>query len=114
MSARRERLDCDPLARCSQPRGVATGLWPDGPNCRGWSLAPLVHLGDVIEFGADAAAVPCRWYGYVVHADDVSLTLVGPFDSPNDAADDGSDCSQPGRPPMPARCCGGPSPTEPD
>lgn len=70
---------------------MATGLWPDGPNCRGWSLAPLVHLGDVIEFGADAAAAPCRWYGYVVHADDVSLTLVGPFDSPNDAADDGSD-----------------------
>jgi hypothetical protein len=93
------------------------GLWLDGPNRRGWNLDPLVHLGDVIEFGADTAASPCRWYGYVVHADDVSLTLVGPFDSPNDAADDGRD-SLPTWQTAHARTlacgCGGASPTAPD
>lgn len=63
-------------------------MWAVGAGGRGWQLDPALHLGDVVEFGADTDT-PERWYGYVTHADDISLSLVGPFDNPTDAIADG-------------------------
>ena len=67
----------------------ARTLWAAGPGGRGFNLDPLIHLGDVIEFGADTPNRQHRWYGYVVHADAVSITAVGPFTNPHEAGLDG-------------------------
>lgn len=67
----------------------ARTLWTAGPRGRGFNLDPLIHLGDVIEFGADTPTVQNRWYGYVVHADAYTISAVGPFDNPDQAGVDG-------------------------
>ena len=68
-----------------QPGGWGRLVWDRHPSGRGWTIHPLTHLGDVIEFGADITAQPCRWYGYISDAGSVSLDLVGPLQSPGDA-----------------------------
>jgi len=73
----------------TQPSGWGRHVWAPSPHGRGWTIHPLTHLGDVIEFGADTHATPMRWYGYVHQLDDVWLTLVGPFATPGEAATDG-------------------------
>ncbi len=64
-------------------------MWQTGPGGRGFILDRYIHLGDVIEFGADTPSMFDRWYGYAIHADKVSITLIGPFHTPDLAADDG-------------------------
>ena len=71
-----------------QPGGWGRLIWDRHPSGRGWTIHPLTHLGDVIEFGADHPAEPDRWYGYVRDAGETSLSLVGPFDSPAGARED--------------------------
>ncbi len=63
-------------------------VWDRHPSGRGWTIHPMTHLGDVIEFGADTAAAIARWYGYVQNADQTSLHVVGPFAEPSRALDD--------------------------
>lgn len=71
-----------------QPGGWGRLVWSRHPSGRGWTIHPLTHLGDVIEFGADTTTATDRWYGYVQDADAVSLSIVGPFDTPADALQD--------------------------
>jgi len=87
-------LDADPGSQVwiatiwpdrQQPGGWGRLIWDRHPSGRGWTIHPLTHLGDVIEFGADTTVQPCRWYGYIADADPVSLDLVGPLQSPADA-----------------------------
>ena len=33
-------------------------VWDRHPSGRGWTIHPLTHLGDVVEFGADSATRP--------------------------------------------------------
>ncbi len=68
-----------------QPGGWGRLIWDRHPSGRGWSIHPMTHLGDVIEFGADARHAVDRWYGYLFEQDEVCLHLVGPFDSPQQA-----------------------------
>jgi len=62
--------------------------WDRHPTGRGWTINPMTHLGDVIEFGADTEAAIARWYGYVQNADETSLHVVGPFTDPSRASND--------------------------
>ena len=71
-----------------QPGGWGRLVWSRHPSGRGWTIHPLTHLGDVIEFGADTTTATDRWYGYVQDADAVSLSVVGPFDTPHEAQPD--------------------------
>ena len=48
----------------------------------------MTHLGDVIEFGADAGHAIDSWYGYVQSADETNLQMVGPFAEASQATDD--------------------------
>ena len=73
-----------------QPGGWGRLIWDRHPSGRGWTIHPLTHLGDVIEFGADDPAQPDRWYGYVADADEIGVLVVGPHCSPSDAQDDAS------------------------
>jgi hypothetical protein len=73
----------------TQPHRWGRLIWPPGAAGRGWHIAQLTHLGDVIEFGADTPTTLDRWYGYTVAADPTSLTLVGPYPTPGDAHEDG-------------------------
>lgn len=77
----------------------AATLWPDvrspGGWCRlPWSLAPQrgwilpvdLALGDIVEFGGVSSTVDRRWWGLVeAYEPDVSLTLLGPMDTADDA-----------------------------
>jgi len=63
-------------------------VWARHPSGRGWTIHPMTHLGDVIEFGADARNAIDRWYGYVQDADETSLHVVGPFAEPSGVSDD--------------------------
>ncbi len=36
-------------------------MWDRHPSGRGWTIHPLSHLGDVIEFGGDTETVQDRW-----------------------------------------------------
>ncbi len=65
-------------------------IWDRHPSGRGWTIHPLTHLGDVIEFGADTAVTMERWYGYVADADETSIDLVGPFVTAAETESDGS------------------------
>ena len=71
-----------------QPAGWGRLIWDRHHGGRGWTIHPLTHLGDVIEFGADTGRAVDRWYGYVHSADETSLQLVGPFVEPSRTADD--------------------------
>ena len=73
-----------------QPGGWGRLMWDRHPSGRGWTIHPLTHLGDVVEFGADTPAQPDRWYGFTISADATSLTVVGPYAIPIEACDDGS------------------------
>ena len=64
-------------------------MWDRHPSGRGWTIHPLTHLGDVIEFGADTPARSDRWYGYLLDADVTAVQLVGPFMGPHPAQEDG-------------------------
>ena len=64
-------------------------VWDRHPSGRGWTIHPLTHLGDVIEFGADAAAESDRWYGFTIDAAPTSFSVVGPYRTPGEACDDG-------------------------
>lgn len=68
-----------------QQTGWGRLLWDRHPSGRGWTIHPLTHLGDVIEFGAETSTAVDRWYGYVQDADVISVSIVGPFDTPVDA-----------------------------
>jgi hypothetical protein len=90
-------LDADPGSQVwiatiwpdrQQPGGWGRLVWDRHPSGRGWTIHPLTHLGDVIEFGADGRAGVDRWYGYVQDADDLGLGLVGPFAAPTGAQED--------------------------
>ena len=70
------------------PDGWGRLVWDRHPSGRGWTIHPLTHLGDVIEFGADRGNSIDRWYGYIQYADETSLHVVGPFDEPRCASDD--------------------------
>ncbi|MGD9794564.1 MAG: hypothetical protein AB7V43_13890 [Acidimicrobiia bacterium] len=72
-----------------QPGGWGRLIWDRHPSGRGWTIHPLTHLGDVIEFGADVETTTDRWYGFTVDAGATSLALVGPFPTPSEASDDG-------------------------
>ena len=70
-------LDADPGSQVwiatiwpdrQQPSGWGRLIWDRHPSGRGWSIHPMTHLGDVIEFGADAGHAIDRWYGYVQSA----------------------------------------------
>ena len=74
----------------TQPSGWGRHVWAPSPHGRGWTIHPLTHLGDVIEFGADSSAAKVRWYGYVADADETSIDLVGPFPSAAETQADGS------------------------
>ena len=63
-------------------------VWDRHPSGRGWAIHQMTHLGDVIEFGADAGDAIDRWYGYVHSADETSFQVVGPFGDPASASDD--------------------------
>lgn len=71
-----------------QPGGWGRLVWHRHASGRGWAIHPMTHLGDVIEFGADAGRAIDRWYGYVQNADETSLHLVGPFEQPIEARAD--------------------------
>lgn len=71
-----------------QPGGWGRLVWSRHPSGRGWTIHPLTHLGDVIEFGVDTTTATDRWYGYVQDADAVSLSIVGPFGTPGDVQPD--------------------------
>ena len=71
-----------------QPGGWGRLCWDRHPSGRGWTIHPLTHLGDVIEFGADRNDSIDRWYGYVQSAEETSLHIVGPFAEPSGASDD--------------------------
>jgi hypothetical protein len=73
----------------SQPGRWRRLLWQPHPSGRGWLIEPLTHLGDVIEFGADYHDEPDRWYGFVSRADETSILLAGPYESPAEALEDG-------------------------
>ena len=73
-----------------QPGGWGRLIWDRHPSGRGWIIHPLTHLGDVIEFGADGATGPDRWFGYAVCADATALQVVGPFPNPLSAQGDGT------------------------
>jgi hypothetical protein len=68
--------------------GWARLLWERHPTNRGWVVHPLTHVGDVVEFGADTESALDRWYGYVTEIGPLRLILVGPFETPNEAASD--------------------------
>ena len=72
-----------------QPGGWGRLIWDRHPSGRGWTIHPLTHLGDVIEFGADADQIADRWYGFTIEANTTTLAVVGPFLTPGEAADDG-------------------------
>ena len=72
-----------------QPGGWGRLVWDRHPSGRGWTIQPLTHLGDVVEFGADADQVADRWYGFTIEADATTLAVVGPFLTPGEAAEDG-------------------------
>lgn len=73
-----------------QPGGWGRLIWDRHPSGRGWTIHPLTHLGDVIEFGADTSTTPDRWYGYIADADETSIDLVGPFTTAAETQTDGS------------------------
>ena len=75
-------------ADTQQPTGWGRLQWNRHPSGRGHTIHPMTHLSDVIEFGADTANNPDRWYGYLTHATDTYLEIVGPFAHPADAAED--------------------------
>lgn len=90
-------LDPDPTAHVwiatiwpdrQQPSGWGRLLWDRHPSRRGWTIHPLTHLGDIIEFGADTSGAMDRWYGYVQDADEIRLSVVGPFATPLDSLQD--------------------------
>jgi hypothetical protein len=47
----------------NRPGGWGQLVWDRHPSGRGWTIHPLTHLGDVVEFGADTGATEVRWYG---------------------------------------------------
>lgn len=73
-----------------QPGGWGRLIWDRHPSGRGWTIHPLTHLGDVIEFGADRASAIDRWYGYVADANEIRAVVVGPFIDAAEASTDGS------------------------
>ena len=92
-------LDADPGSQVwiatiwpdrQQPGGWGRLIWHRHPSGRGWTIHPLTHLGDVIEFGADVAGGSDRWYGFTIDAGPTSLSLVGPYATPVEACEDGS------------------------
>lgn len=73
-----------------QPGGWGRLVWDRHPSGRGWTIHPLTHLGDVIEFGADQTSTSDRWYGFIIEAGETSLAVVGPNATPVNACDDGA------------------------
>jgi hypothetical protein len=71
-----------------QPGGWGRLIWGRHPSGRGWTIHPLTHLGDVIEFGADSPVQADRWYAYVTEACETTMTAVGPFAGPSEAHTD--------------------------
>ena len=72
-----------------QPGGWGRLVWDRHPTGRGWTIHPMTHLGDVIEFGADRSNSIDRWYGYLMHGDETAIQVVGPFWEPQAALEDG-------------------------
>lgn len=72
-----------------QTGGWGRLIWDRHPSGRGWTIHPLTHLGDVIEFGADSATGFDRWYGFTIDAAPTSFSVVGPYPTPGEACDDG-------------------------
>ena len=73
-----------------QPGGWGRLVWDRHPSGRGWTIHPMTHLGDVIEFGADTGDATDRWYGYLLDADDTAVQVAGPFIVPESAQEDGT------------------------
>lgn len=71
-----------------QACGWSRLVWDRHPSGRGWTIHPMTHLGDVVEFGADGSSGMDRWYGYVAAADPTALEIVGPLPTPTDAGSD--------------------------
>lgn len=69
--------------------GWARLLWQfDGAN-GGWIIPGRLAGGDVVEFGADRADYPVRWYGIVDSYDAVEwLVIQGPYAGPWEAHED--------------------------
>lgn len=63
-------------------------VWGRHPSGRGWTIHPMTHLGDVIEFGADSSSGVDRWYGYVAAAEPTAFEIVGPLPSAAEAGRD--------------------------
>src|SRR4051794_14685973 len=92
-----------PVADARQHVWVAT-LWPDNRAAggwarfrwevdqgtqRGWRLPLQLAAGDVLEFGADTADRPVRWYGIMDSYEvDRWATVQGPYPHPAAAWDD--------------------------
>ena len=73
-----------------QAGGWGRLIWDRHPSGRGWTIHPMTHLGDVIEFGADTPDRANRWYGYVADAKETQAVVVGPFVDAAEAAVDGA------------------------
>lgn len=75
------------------PAGEASGwsrmLWTPDTYLGGWSIPGRLAGGDVIEFGADRADQPLRWYGILDSYDAIEwLTIQGPYPAPRAAYDE--------------------------
>jgi hypothetical protein len=72
------------------PGGWGRRPWDvDQRTGRGWVLPQQLAAGDVLEFGADTAAGPVRWYGVLDSYEfDRWLTVQGPYPHAAAAYDD--------------------------
>jgi hypothetical protein len=97
-----------PLPRGGHPSVWVATLWLDplcrdgwrplvwAPGERGWQLPATLVVGDVVEFGVVAldpngqpiAGTDSRWFGWLSHATDQALIVVGPYCLPGPAAAD--------------------------
>ena len=70
--------------------GWGRNVWAVHPTTgRGWRLPLQLAAGDVVEFGADAAAGPVRWYGIMdAYEVDRWATVQGPYPHPAAAYED--------------------------
>jgi hypothetical protein len=70
----------------TMPAGWQRLVWaPDPITGRGWFIPNRLALGDIIEFGSDAAGT-LRWYGIVDSYEAGKwLTLQGPYPTPTEA-----------------------------
>lgn len=63
--------------------GWARDLWDVDHERSGWALPGVLAAGDILEFGADTAAGPVRWYGIMdSFVEDSHMTVQGPYPGP--------------------------------